>query len=89
MEKAHLGSLPHQLERRAAGLHDACRHDFRVMDEDDPITITVRCRVTGCGYQKTYLPENPSDLLSVLKDEGWRFAQKGKRTLPVCQKHYK
>lgn len=51
--------------------------------------ITVRCRVKDWGYQKTYLPENPSDLLAVLKEEGWRFAQKGKRSLPVCpKKHY-
>jgi hypothetical protein len=57
-------------------------------DDDDPITITLRCRVKNCGYQKAYLPKNPSDLLPVLKGDGWRFAQKGKRTLPVCAKHY-
>jgi hypothetical protein len=57
-------------------------------DEDDPITITVRCRVAGCGYQKTYLPENPSDLMLVLKGEGCRFAQKGKPSLAVCPKRY-
>jgi hypothetical protein len=57
-------------------------------DEDDPITITVRCRTAGCGYQKTYLPETPSDLTAVLQDEGWRFAQKGELTLPICAKHY-
>ena len=54
----------------------------------DDRAITVRCRVKGCTYQKTYLPENPSDLFPVLKKDGWRFAQKGKRTLPVCRKHY-
>jgi hypothetical protein len=58
-------------------------------DEDDPIAITVRCRVKGCDYQKTYLPENPSDVLPVLTQEGWRFVQKGKRSLAVCpKKHY-
>jgi hypothetical protein len=30
--------------------------------DDDLITITVRYRVKGCPYQKTYLLENPSDL---------------------------
>jgi hypothetical protein len=58
-------------------------------DDDDPITITLRCRVKDCGYQKTYLPENPSDLLPVLEHEGWRFAQRGHKSLPVCPKHYK
>jgi hypothetical protein len=57
-------------------------------DEEDFITITLRCRVKGRSYQKTYLPENPSNLLPVLKQEGWRFAQKGKRSLPVCPRHY-
>ena len=38
-------------------------------DEDDPRTITVGCRVKGCGYIKSYLPENPSDLLPVLQRE--------------------
>ena len=57
-------------------------------DEEDLITITVRCRVKDCGHQKTYLPGNLSDLLPVLKQEGWRFAQKGKRTFAVCPKHY-
>ncbi len=57
-------------------------------DKDDPITITVRCRVKGCGCQKTYLPENPSDLLPILQREGWRFAQRGRKSLPVCPKHY-
>jgi hypothetical protein len=58
-------------------------------DEDDPITITVRCGVSGGGYQRIYLPENPSDLLPVLQREGWRFAQRGRKSLPVCPKHYK
>jgi hypothetical protein len=57
-------------------------------DEEDLITITVRCRVKDCGSQKTYLPENPSDLLPILKEEGWRFAQQGKRTPPVCPRQY-
>jgi hypothetical protein len=57
-------------------------------DEDNPITITVRCRVKDCGYQKTYLPENPSDLFPVLQREGWRFAQRGRKSLPICPKHY-
>jgi len=46
--------------------------------EDDPITIIVRRHVTGCSYQKTYWPENPSDLPPALKQEGWLFVQKGK-----------
>jgi hypothetical protein len=57
-------------------------------DEDDLITITIRRRVKDCGYQKTCLTENPSDLLPILIQEGWRFAQKGKHTLPICPKHY-
>jgi len=43
-------------------------------DEADPMTITVCCRSKDCGYQKTYLPENSSDILPVLKREGWLFA---------------
>ena len=56
--------------------------------DDDLITITVRCRVKGCPYQKTYLLENPSDLMPITKEDGWCFAQKGKRSLPICGKHY-
>jgi|RhiMetdeSRZDD1v2_1073273.scaffolds.fasta_scaffold1783437_2 hypothetical protein len=41
--------------------------------DDDLITITVRCRVKGCPYQKTYLLENPSDLMPIPKEDGWRF----------------
>jgi hypothetical protein len=58
------------------------------MDEEDDMTITVHCRVTGCGYTKTYLPENPSDLLPVLEREGWRWVRRGRKSLPVCPKHY-
>jgi hypothetical protein len=50
--------------------------------------VTIRCRVKDCGYQKTYLPENPSDLLPVLEREGWRFAKLGDKSLPVCPQHY-
>ena len=29
-----------------------------------------RCHVKDCGYTKSYLPENPSDLLPVLERKG-------------------
>jgi len=58
------------------------------MEEEDGITITVRCRVTGCGHAKTFPPENPNDLLTVLEREGWRFVQRGRKSLPVCPKKH-
>ena len=54
----------------------------------DDRAVTLRCRVKGCGYTKSYLPENPSDLLPVLEREGWRFAKRGDKSLPVCPRHY-
>jgi len=57
-------------------------------DEEDLTTITVRCRIKDCGYRRTYLPENSSDLLPILKGGGWRFAHQGERTLPVCPRQY-
>jgi hypothetical protein len=50
--------------------------------------LTIRCRVKGCGFQWTYVHDSPTTILRILEQRGWRFVQRGCKSLPVCPKHY-
>jgi hypothetical protein len=35
------------------------------------------------------MADRPMTVLHILEAQGWRFAKRGDKSLPVCPKHYK
>jgi hypothetical protein len=55
---------------------------------DNPKTVTIRCRIRGCGFIAEYEHNSPTAILRLMREYGWRVAQLGRKSLAICPKHY-